>query len=128
MPKRVNKEEHRHTVARLAGLGLTHIQIANVLGISRTTLYKHYQQELDSGKALCISQVADNLYKMATGDINSRNTLGACIFYLKTQANWKEVNTIEVLNANEDREQFGNLLQEIRKSKLREEKESNTVN
>jgi DNA invertase Pin-like site-specific DNA recombinase len=127
MPKIVSNE-NREIVARLSGLGLTHIQIASVLGISRTTLYKHYKQELDTGKAFCISKVAENLYKMATGDTTSRNTLGACIFYLKTQAGWKEVNTIEVLNANEDREQFGNLLQEIRESKLREEKEPNSIN
>ena len=48
MPK-IDSNENKEMVAKLSGLGLTHIQIASVLGISRTTLYKHYKEELESG-------------------------------------------------------------------------------
>ena len=61
MPK-IESNENKEMVSKLSGLGLTHIQIASVLGISRTTLYKHYKEELDSGKAMCIGRVAETHY------------------------------------------------------------------
>tara|TARA_R100001460_G_C3474834_1_gene167603 strand:+ start:98 stop:481 length:384 start_codon:yes stop_codon:yes gene_type:complete len=127
MPK-IDSNENKEMVAKLSGLGLTHIQIASVLGISRTTLYKHYKEELDSGKAMCIGRVAENLYKMATGDISSRNTLGACIFYLKTQANWREVNTIEVTDGSENQAKFRQFAEAIQRTRLTDTESKSTVN
>jgi len=127
MPKIVSNE-NKEMVSKLSGLGLTHIQIASVLGISRTTLYKHYKEELDSGKALCIGRVAENLYKMATGDISSRNTLGACIFYLKTQANWREVNTIEVTDGTENQAKFRELAEAIQRTRFTDTESESTIN
>ena len=127
MPK-IESNENKEMVSKLSGLGLTHIQIASVLGISRTTLYKHYKEELDSGKAMCIGRVAENLYKMATGDISARNTLGAAIFYLKTQANWREVNTIEVTDGSENQAKFRELAKAIQRTRLTDTESESTVN
>ena len=127
MPK-IESNENKEMVSKLSGLGLTHIQIASVLGISRTTLYKHYKEELDSGKAMCIGRVAENLYKMATGDISARNTLGACIFYLKTQANWREVNTIEVTDGSENQAKFRELAEAIQRTRLTDTESESTIN
>ena len=127
MPKIVSNE-NKEMVSKLSGLGLTHIQIASVLGISRTTLYKHYKEELDSGKAICIGRVAENLYKMATGDISARNTLGAAIFYLKTQANWREVNTIEVTDGSENQAKFRELAEAIQRTRLTDTESESTIN
>lgn len=76
-------------------------QIADYLGIGRTTFYEvmkrqpevseHYQK----GKAKAIGNVARNLIVQA----NSGNTTAA-IFYLKTQAGWKETNRQELTGAD----------------------------
>jgi len=128
MPKIVNKtEENARMVTQLSGLGLPHEQICSILNISKPSLYKYYQEELIKGKATANAKISENLFKIATG--TGREAVTACIFWLKTQARWTEKQVLEIQDGTEqDREQFGNLLQEIRKSKLREEKESNTVN
>ena len=60
-------DEKRNTVRVLAGYGLKHEQIAQMIGIrSPKTLRKYFQGELESGKAEASAQVAQTLYKMAT--------------------------------------------------------------
>ena len=78
-------------------------QIADYFGISRATWYnlmerneevfRHYKK----GKARAIASVASNLVKKAnSGD------LVAQIFFLKTQAGWKETQKIEGGGENGD--------------------------
>ena len=78
-------------------------QIADYFGISRATWYnimerndevfRHYKK----GKARAIASVASNLVTKAnSGD------LGAQIFFLKTQAGWKETQKIEGGGENGD--------------------------
>lgn len=75
---------------------LNNDQIADYLGISRTTLHEvmkrqpevaeHYKR----GKAKAIGIVAQSLIKKAQD-----GNVVAAIFYLKTQAGWKETLSLE---------------------------------
>tara|TARA_Y100001937_G_scaffold54217_1_gene74788 strand:+ start:1911 stop:2333 length:423 start_codon:yes stop_codon:yes gene_type:complete len=117
MPKIVNKsEEHSRIVHRLSGLGITHDQICDMLRISKPTLYKYYNEELKLGKADATVQVAENLFRIACG--NDKNALTAMIFWLKTQAKWKETDVLEVTNTTEQNEKFRKLVNDIRGFKL----------
>lgn len=123
MPKKVNREESvAEMVKSLSGLGITHEQMCAIVKISRPTLYKYYQEELQEGKANANAQVARNLFKMATG--SGREAVTACIFWLKTQAKWKETDVIEINNVAEQDERFRKLISNIREAKL-SEKDSN---
>ncbi len=80
-------EEKRKTARALAGYGLTHEQIAQMIGTrSPKTLRKHFRNELDSGQAEANAQVAQTLFKMATSGLHP----AATFFWLKTQARWRE--------------------------------------
>ena len=71
----------------LAGNGMKHEQIAQMLGIrSPKTLRKHFRHELDTGHAEANAQVAQTLFKMATSGLQPAATM----FWLKTQAKWRE--------------------------------------
>ncbi len=71
-------------------------QIADYLGVSRVTfdailerddnVSLHYKK----GKAKAIANVAQGLVKQAI-----EGNMTAAIFYLKTQAGWKETNTVD---------------------------------
>ena len=80
---------------------LSQEQIADYLGIAKSTfqaildrdpvVFGHYKK----GKSKAIASVAQGLLKKAlSGDTAS------AIFYLKTQAGWKETNVQEVTGAN----------------------------
>jgi hypothetical protein len=117
MPKLVNKsEEKSRMVHKLSGLGITHEQICTILDISKPTLYKYYEEELSKGKAEATSQIAENLFRIASG--TDKNALTAMIFWLKTQAKWKETDVLEVNNTTEQNEKFRKLINDIRESKL----------
>ncbi|RVM95978.1 hypothetical protein CN119_08005 [Sinorhizobium meliloti] len=43
------------------------IKIAEILGISQKTLFKHYRRELDIGSARVEAALVMNLYRLASG-------------------------------------------------------------
>ena len=88
MRKHQPNEETRKTVQAMAGYGIPHDDIATVIGISPHTLREHYRKELDTGHIIANSKVAQNLFKIATGE--GREAVTACIFWLKTRAHWSE--------------------------------------
>lgn len=79
-----------------SGLGSTQEQVARMIGVCVNTM-KGDQEAKDAfelGKAETITKVAGSLVKKAlNGDTAS------AIFYLKTQAGWKETNDVN-LNMN----------------------------
>lgn len=81
-------EETRKTVQAMAGYGIPHEDISTVLGISPHTLRKHYARELATGHIIANSKVAQNLFRIATGE--GREAVTAAIFWLKTRAQWSE--------------------------------------
>mgnify|MGYP003109041733 CR=1 FL=1 len=120
MPKKVNREESvAEMVKSLSGLGITHEQMCAIVKISRPTLYKYYQEELQEGKANANAQIARNLFKIATG--SGREAVTACIFWLKTQAKWKETDVVEINDVTDENKRFKQLVERVRQSKLSEE-------
>ena len=66
MPKIVNRDDSTaEMIKSLSGLGITHEQICAIVKISKPTLYKYYQEELQEGKANANAQVAKNLFTVS---------------------------------------------------------------
>lgn len=83
-------------VETLAANGLTQQQIADSLGISVSTIEsrlresEEFKDAIKKGKAKGIALIANQLFEKAkSGDTTS------IIFYLKTQAGWKETQAVE---------------------------------
>lgn len=83
-------------VEMLAANGLTQQQIADSLGISVSTIEsrlrenEEFKDAIKKGKAKGIALIANQLFEKAkSGDTTS------IIFYLKTQAGWKETQAVE---------------------------------
>ena len=101
-PKLVMDDLKYQHIQNMAGLGLTIEQIAHYYGITPMTLYrmKRKDKEIDvrlrKGKSSAIVTVSGRLMKLINDD-----NLGAIIFYLKTQAGWKE-NKNPVENDSDD--------------------------
>jgi hypothetical protein len=68
--------------------GIPHEKIAEMLDISENTLRKHYRRELTKGRTEANVMVMGALFKAATG--SGRNAVTAAIFWLKSQAGWKD--------------------------------------
>jgi|HubBroStandDraft_5_1064220.scaffolds.fasta_scaffold15845_4 hypothetical protein len=83
-------------IQNMAGRGLTNEQIAHYYGITPMTLYNMKKRDeriverLRKGKSQAIITVSGRLMQA----INEGNVT-AMIFYLKTQAGWKENSTVE---------------------------------
>ena len=88
-------------VESLAANGLTQEQIAAALGISESTLHKRKKENTEftaaikRGKAKGIALVTNKLME----SIKAGNMTGM-IFFLKTQAGWKETNVQEHTGPN----------------------------
>lgn len=98
----VLSEEQKAEVPTLAAV-LTSEQIADYFGIGKTTWFAILERDEEvselykKGKAKAIANIASNLIKKAqSGD------LGAQVFYLKTQAGWKETQRLEGGGENGD--------------------------
>ena len=67
------------------------------LGIIAKTLRKRYRAELDEGTPPALAEVIRTAYGMATSGEHAAMT----IFWLKTQASWREASRSEHTGANE---------------------------
>lgn len=74
----------------LSAFGMRHEAIAGHIGIDDKTLRSHYRDELSTGKDKANAKVAKALYEQATAG----NTT-AMIFWLKTQAGWREKSDVD---------------------------------
>ncbi len=92
-PTEAEQKKDRTFVSACALLGMPHEEIAKVLGVSKSTLKKYYLPELKNSKQRAIANVAASLYNSAM----KGNTV-AQIFYLKTQAGWRETGMSEDAN------------------------------
>lgn len=92
----MGRPAHKPTPAQIAEVeayavvGVPHHEISKLIGIDTKTLLKHYQHQLDTGKAKANAQVAKTLFKQAI----SGNT-AAAIFWMKAQAGWRERHHLE---------------------------------
>jgi hypothetical protein len=62
--------------------------------IDLKTLRRAFRKELDSGKDVANALVAESLFKKAIG--NGPQSVTAAVFWLRTQANWKAVDSVEM--------------------------------
>ena len=75
--------------------GLTHEQIAKLVGCSAKTLRKHFRTSLETGKEKLIMSIGSKLYSKAMkGDVTS------AIFLAKTKAGFRETVEHEGLPNN----------------------------
>lgn len=99
-PRKKLNQEQKIQVEALAAC-LSQEQIADYFGMGKTTWYALLERDPEvferykRGKAQAISDVANGLLQMAkAGDTAS------AIFYLKTQAGWRETNRTELTGAD----------------------------
>lgn len=98
----VPTEEDKMRVKLLAGYGVPREGIAKIIGIGISRLRENFSEELELGVTEANAKVAQNLFRMATGD--DRAALTAAIFWMKTRAGWRErPQEIEVTVQNEER-------------------------
>jgi hypothetical protein len=88
-PKRLSKQDISE-IEMLAGLGLAQEQIADIKGICVETLVKYAGKAYQVGKAKAIARVSKTAFEMAASGKQPSMTM----FYLKTQAGWREKVTI----------------------------------
>jgi len=79
-------------------IGLTHDQMASIIGIATSTLELHYREELSQSCARMTYNVAKNLYRQAIG--SDKGSTAAAIFWMKTKGRWRETNRTEVTGAD----------------------------
>ena len=80
----------RELVQLHAMVGTRQETIAEIIGIDPKTLRKYYRNELDQSKAKANATIGGALFNKAkSGDTT------AMIFWMKTQAGWKETNVNE---------------------------------
>jgi len=97
-------------IEELAGNGLTQQQIHNYYGISNGTWYSYVRENpeiaeaIKRGKSKVISEVAGLLVRLAL-----EGNLTAAIFYLKTQAGWREVEKMESPKEEKPYEESGKI-------------------
>lgn len=101
----LSDEEKSDAVIELASIGLPVKMIAKLLGISSTTLYKNYQDELELGKSKACAEVAQQLFNLATnwngkGDVPHAVQFQAAKYWATTQMGWSEAAHITVEHQN----------------------------
>jgi hypothetical protein len=96
-PPYIKKDEDAKLVEALAIAGVTQTLIAQIVKISEPTLRKNFRKELDTSKARANAIVSQALFKKA----KDGNVI-AQIFWLKTQAGWKEKNYHELTGKDGD--------------------------
>jgi len=89
-PKHEPNEVTRQTVLMHVAVGTPTLDIAKLLGITLKTLKKHYQEELNFGKAKANASVAGKLFNKA---MNGDTT--AAIFWMKASAGWSDRQQVE---------------------------------
>ena len=87
-------DENRRLISTLCGIGVPQKMIAAQIGIDEKTLRKYYDDDMEKGMAKATSQIAKRLYDIAMSD--SKESLTACIFWLKCRARWSTLDGPEV--------------------------------
>jgi hypothetical protein len=74
----------REAVEECIGLGLTHDQVAKVMGISLGTLKRHYKDELELGRITKVAALSRTMFEIGT-DKTHKGVVAAGMYLLKTQ-------------------------------------------
>lgn len=98
IPAHVVDEIMRHKIKSFAFLGYPIERIEALTGLSEKVLTKYYKHELEVAVPEMLSNVANNLYQIAMSD--RKDAVSASIFILKTRAQWREKDRLEVTGAD----------------------------
>lgn len=83
-------DQHRNTVKIMSAGGIPADKIAQAIGLSKQTLYRHYKKEIQTAALEANAAVVASLYKLAT-----KGNVAAAIFWLKTRMKWSEHSSQE---------------------------------
>ena len=97
-PEYKKTDEDAKNVEALTIAGVPQKLVSKILKISEPTLRKHYRDELDTSKAKANAVISQSLFK-----IGREGNVTAQIFWLKTQAGWKETNHVELTGKDGDK-------------------------
>ena len=97
-PPYFKTDEDAKTVEALAIAGVKQSLIADIVKISEPTLRKNFRRELDTSKARANAIISQALFKKAKD-----GNVVAQIFWLKTQAGWKEKNALALTGKDGDK-------------------------
>jgi hypothetical protein len=97
-PEYKKTDEDAKNVEALTIAGVPQKLVSKILKISEPTLRKHYRDELDTSKAKANAVISQSLFKLAR-----EGNVTAQIFWLKTQAGWKETNHVELTGKEGDK-------------------------
>ena len=97
-PPYIKRDEDSKLVEALTIAGVTQTLISQIVKISEPTLRKNFRKELDTSKARANAIISQALFKKA----KDGNVI-AQIFWLKTQAGWKEKNHYELTGKDGDK-------------------------
>jgi hypothetical protein len=89
-PPHAPTPEQRQIVQLHATIGTPQDTIARIIGIDPKTLRKHYRDELDLARAKANATIGGALFNKAKG-----GDTAAQIFWMKTQAGWRERQEVD---------------------------------
>ncbi len=81
-------EQNRATVAVMTANGMSQEVIADTLGISRTTLHKHYRFQLDLGRQYADVAVETAIARKAVADTTDGGSARMAALYAEHQLGW----------------------------------------
>jgi len=97
-PKPVEKKQRKHriddsdvlrrSITGLAKMGKTMDEMADILGVSKSYLEKHYKTEIKCGREIANALVVENLYQQAMKDGSSAVQAG--IYITKARMGWRD--------------------------------------
>jgi hypothetical protein len=96
-------EKQRGQVEAMARYGIPQAEMARTLGIGKTTLEKHFAEELATGATKANAQVGEFLFSTIVGlaipnrapVTDGRARVSAGIFWAKTRMGWRETSVHE---------------------------------
>lgn len=97
-------------VEKYARFGYGQEDVAELVGISRTTMMKYYRKEFEQSAKHCIVEVAEALYKAA-----KKGSVPACTFIL-TRRGGKAWNELANLSEKESKELVRVIAEVVKKS------------
>lgn len=98
-PWEPNPEQLRQ-IELMAGMGIPNKRIALVVGVSPKALQDACGQVIERSSVLMDMRVGANIYKMATGNPDHKNTALMAQFWAKTRMKWQETQRIETTGAD----------------------------
>jgi len=82
-------DRERRMIAVMREIGKTHDDLAEILGIDRNTLVKHFGDELAIGTGRATAEVATSFYEKAISPELTGPSVSAGMFWLRTVGGWR---------------------------------------